>query len=74
MNRIQGVISFTFAGVGVSSITELVMLGLDLSGTELSYKICLLFEGMGMEGWGVVEGVSHPHVAKGYLVSGQIKE
>ena len=49
-------------------------MGLDLSGTELSYKICLLFEGMGMEDWGVVEGVSHPYVAKGHLVSGQVKE
>ena len=71
MNRIQGVISFTFAGVGVSSITELVILGLDLSGTELSYKICLLFEGMGMEGWGVVEGVSHLCVAKGISYLGK---
>ena len=49
-------------------------MGLDLSGTELSYKICLLFEGMGMEDWGVVEGVGHPYVAKGHLVSGQVKE
>ena len=49
-------------------------MGLDLSGTELSYKICLLFEGMGMEDWGVVEGVSHLYVAKGLLVSGQVKE
>ena len=49
-------------------------MGLDLSGTELSYKLCLLFEGMGMEDWGVVKGVSHPYVAKGHLVSGQVKE
>ena len=49
-------------------------MGLDLSGTELSYKICLLFEGMGMEDWGVVEGVSYPFVAKGHLISGQVKE
>ena len=34
----------------------------------------LLFEGMGIEDWGVVEGVSHPYVAKGHLVSGQVKE
>ena len=27
-----------------------------------------------MENWGVVEGVSHPYVAKGHLVSGQVKE
>ena len=72
----QGVISFNFAVVGVSRITcrDLAILGLDLSGTKLSYKLCLLFEGMGMEDWGVVEGVSHPYVAKGHLVSGQIKE
>ena len=44
--------------------------GLDLSGTELSYRLCLLFEGMGMEDWGVVEGVSYPYVVKGHLVSG----
>ena len=49
-------------------------MGLDLSGTELSYKLCLLFEGMGMEDCDVVEGVSHPYVAKGHLVSGQVKE
>ena len=50
-------------------------MGLGLSGTELSYKLYyLLFEGMGMENWGVVEGVSHPYVAKGHLVSGQVKE
>ena len=49
-------------------------MGLGLSGTELSYKLYyLLFEGMGMENWGVVEGVSHPYVAKGHLVSGQVK-
>ena len=50
-------------------------MGLGLSGTELSYKLYyLLFEGMGMENWGVVEGVSHLYVAKGLLVSGQVKE
>ena len=27
-----------------------------------------------MEDWGVVEGVSYPYVAKGHLVSGQVKE
>ena len=27
-----------------------------------------------MEDWGVVEGVGHPYVAKGHLVSGQVKE
>ena len=27
-----------------------------------------------MEDWGVVEGVSHPYVAKGHFISGQIKE
>ena len=27
-----------------------------------------------MENWGVVEGVSHPYVAKGHLESGQVKE
>ena len=48
-------------------------MGLDLSGTELSYRLCL-FERMGMEDWGVVEGVGHPYVAKGHLVSGQVKE
>ena len=72
----QGVISFNFAEVGAAELLcrDLVILGLDLSGTELSYKICLLFEGMGMEDWGVVEGVSHPYVAKGHFISGQIKE
>lgn len=49
-------------------------MGLDLSGTELSYRLCLLFEGMGMEDWGVVEGVSYSYVVKGHLVSGQVKE
>ena len=49
-------------------------MGLDLSGTELSYRLCLLFEGMGMKDWGVVEGVSYLCVAKGHLVSGQVKE
>ena len=49
-------------------------MGVDLSGTELSYKLYLLFEGMGMEDWGVVEGVGHPYVAKGHLISGQVKE
>ena len=49
-------------------------MGLDLSGTELSYRLCLLLEGMGMEDCGVVEGVSYPYVAKGHLVSGQLKE
>ena len=49
-------------------------MGLDLSGTELSYEFCLLFEGMGMEDWGVVEGVGQPCVAKGHLISGQVKE
>ena len=48
-------------------------MGLDLSGTELSYRLCLLFEGMGMEDCGV-EGVSYPYIAKGHLVSGQVKE
>ena len=27
-----------------------------------------------MEDWGVVEGVSHPYVAKGHLVSGQVRK
>ena len=27
-----------------------------------------------MEDWEVVKGVSHPYIAKGHLVSGQIKE
>ena len=27
-----------------------------------------------MEDWGVVEGVGHPYVAKGHLISGQVKE
>ena len=27
-----------------------------------------------MEDWGVVEGVSYPFVAKGHLISGQVKE
>ena len=45
-----------------------------LSGTELSYKLCLVFEGMGIEDWDVVKGVSHPYVAKGHLVSGHVKE
>ena len=49
-------------------------MGLDLSGTELSYNLCLLFEGMGMEDCDVVEGISHPYVAKRHLVSGQVKE
>ena len=31
-------------------------------------------EGMGMDDWGVVKGVSHSYVAKGHLVSGQVKE
>ena len=35
---------------------------------------CLLFEGMDMENWDVVDGVSHPYVAKGQLLSGQVKE
>ena len=47
-------------------------MGLDLSGTELSYRLCL-FERMGMEVWNAVEGVSHPYVAKGHLISGQGK-
>ena len=29
---------------------------------------------MGMDDQGVVKGVSHPYVAKGHLVSGQVKE
>ena len=49
-------------------------MGLDLSGTELSYRLCLLFEGMGMEDWGEVEGVSYQYVTKGHLGSGQVKE
>ena len=49
-------------------------MGLDLSGAELSYRLCLLFEGMGMEDWNVVEGISHAYVAKGQLVSGQVKD
>ena len=27
-----------------------------------------------MEDWGVVEGVSYSYVAKGHLISGQVKE
>ena len=46
-------------------------MGLDLSGTELSYKLCLLFEGMGMEDWDVVKEVIHM-LPKG--ISGQVKE
>ena len=46
---------------------------LDLSGTELSYRLCLLFGGMGMGDRDVVEGVSFPYVAKGHLVSGQVR-
>ena len=49
-------------------------MALDLSGTELSYRPCLLFEGMGLEYWNVVKGVGHPYVDKGHLVSGQVKE
>ena len=49
-------------------------MGLHLSGTELSYRLCLQFEEIGMEDWGVVEGVSYPFVAKGHLISGQVKE
>ena len=49
-------------------------MGLDLSRTELSYRPCLLFEGMGMEDWVAVKGVSYPYVAKGHLLSGQVKE
>ena len=49
-------------------------MGLDLSGTELSYRLCFLFEGMGVEDWGVVEGVSYLYVVKGHLVPGQVKE
>ena len=49
-------------------------MGLGLSGTALSYKLCLLFERMGMEDWGVVEGVGYPYVAKGHLISGQVRE
>ena len=49
-------------------------MALDLSGTALSHRPCLLFEGMGMEDWNVVEGVGHPYVDKGHLVSGQVKE
>ena len=49
-------------------------MGLDLSGTELSYNLCLLFEEMGMEDCDVVEGISHPYVAKRHLVYGQVKE
>ena len=48
-------------------------MGLDLSGTELPYRLCLLFEGMGMEDWGVVKGVGHPYVEKGHLISKQRK-
>ena len=29
---------------------------------------------MGVEDWGVVEGVSYLYVVKGHLVSGQVKE
>ena len=53
---------------------DLVILGLDLSGTEQSYRLCLLFEGMSMEDWGMVEGVSYPYVATGHLVSEQVRE
>ena len=72
----QGVISFNFAAVGSAELLcrELVILGLDLSGTELSYRLCLLFEGMGMEDWGVVKRVSYSYVSKGHLVSGQVKQ
>ena len=49
-------------------------MGLDLSRPKLSYRLCLLFEGMGTEDWVVVEGVSYPHVAKGHLAYGQVKE
>ena len=49
-------------------------MGLDLSGTELSYRLYLLFEGMGMEDWDVVEGVSYPYVAKGISYLGKGKE
>ena len=44
------------------------------SGAELSYKLCLVFEGMGIEDWDMVKGVSHPYVAKGHLVSGHVKD
>ena len=49
-------------------------MGLDLSGTELSYTLCLLFGRMGTGYWDVIEGVGYPYVAKGHLVSGQVKE
>ena len=40
----------------------------------MSYRLCLLFEGIGMEDWGVVERVRYLYVVKGHLVSGQVKE
>ena len=52
----------------------LAILGLDLSGTELSYRLCLLFGRMGRGYWDVVEGVGYPYVAKGRLVYGQVRE
>ena len=49
-------------------------MGLDLSGTELSCRLCLLFGGMGMGDWDVAEGVGYLYVAKGHLISGQARE
>ena len=49
-------------------------MGLDLSGTELSCRLCLLFGGMGMGDWDVAEGVGYLYVAKGHLISGQVRE
>ena len=49
-------------------------MGLDLSGTEQSYRLCLLFGRMGRGYWDVVEGVGYPYVAKGRLVYGQVRE
>ena len=74
---IQGVIFFFFFGSRDQQnyhVGYLSFLGLDLSGTELSYRLNFLFEEMGMEDWGVVEGVSYLYVIKGHLISGQVKQ
>ena len=49
----------------------LAILGLDLNGTKLPYRLCLLFEGMSMEDWGVVKAVSYLYVAKGISYLGK---
>ena len=49
-------------------------MGLDLSGAELSYRLCLLFGEMGMGDWDVVDGTGYPYVAKGHLISRQVRE